>query len=120
MCLQEEPLVRPLMSDIVTTSSFLLVASSNTVAVPPPSPTNIPRKQIKAKAMKKNMTQNTFREHQNHGDEDSTNQQDIEVDEGHKHDRDTGGKDEDRKAMIRDLIRVREARVACLGMEVLP
>ncbi|KAI6684458.1 hypothetical protein NL676_030371 [Syzygium grande] len=96
MCPQEEPLVRPLMSDVVTTSSFLLLAPSDTVAVPPPEPNKHSQEANKSESDEEKYD-NTFREHQNHGDEDSTNQQDIEVDEGHKHDRDTGGKDEDKR-----------------------
>ncbi|XP_056159935.1 probable serine/threonine-protein kinase PBL26 isoform X1 [Syzygium oleosum] len=103
MCLQEEASVRPLMSDVVTTLSFLLVAPPDTVAAPPPEPHKRSQEANSSESdsesdEEKGDTENTSREHQNHGDEDSTNKQDTKVDEGHKHDQDTGENDEDIKS----------------------
>ncbi|KAL3749832.1 hypothetical protein ACJRO7_010885 [Eucalyptus globulus] len=102
MCLQEEASVRPLISDVVTTLSFLLVAPPDPVAAPPPEPNKHSQESNRSDSDsgsngesddEKGNKENTSGEHQNRGDEDSIEKQDTKVDECHKH-----GDDEDSKS----------------------
>ncbi|XP_030540738.1 probable serine/threonine-protein kinase PBL25 [Rhodamnia argentea] len=93
MCLQEEASVRPLMSDVVTTLSFLLVAPPEPVHVPPET-VHVPPPEPNKPAQEEHESESD----EETDDEDSAHKQDTEVDEGHEHDQITGGNDEDRKS----------------------
>ncbi|KAF8042323.1 hypothetical protein BT93_A0826 [Corymbia citriodora subsp. variegata] len=101
MCLQEEASVRPLIGDVVTTLSFLLVAPPEPVAVPPPEPNKHSQEANGSESDSSNSESdeeecdkdNTSGEHQNRGDEDSAHKRDAKVDEGRELDN-----DEDRKS----------------------